>query len=108
MGSTAKRDFYITETVCNNWTARQMERQINSQLYERLLLSMDRERLLSIAQNEKYPSEPKNIIKDPIVIEFPGLKPEVTYYEKDLETALITHLQALCLNLGMAILLFQR
>ncbi|MDB5002754.1 MAG: hypothetical protein JWQ34_979 [Mucilaginibacter sp.] len=95
-----KRGFYIGETIKNNWTARQLERQIGSQLYERLLLSKDKETVLSVARNEKQPAEPKDIIKDPLVLEFLGLKPEAAYYEKDLESALIKHLQEFMLELG--------
>jgi len=95
-----KREFYKIETIKNNWSFRQVERQIGSQLYERLLLSTDKESVLSVARNDKQPTEPKDIIKDPLVLEFLGLKPEAAYYEKDLESALITHLQDFMLELG--------
>ena len=87
-----KRAFYIAESVKNNWSARQLERQVNSQLFERLLLSNDVESVLQVARAEKMPTEPLEIIKDPMVLEFLGLKREASYYEKDLEQALITHL----------------
>jgi len=95
-----KRTFYIAEAEKNNWTARQLERQINSQLFERLLLSNDLEAVLAVANGEKYPSDPKEIIKDPMVLEFLGLKRESAYYEKDLEMAIITHLQDFLLEIG--------
>lgn len=95
-----KRDYYIAETVKNNWSVRQMERQINSQLFERLLLSNDKESVLAVARNEIIPSNPNEIIKDPMVLEFLGLKRESAYYEKDLEQAIITHLQDFLLELG--------
>jgi predicted nuclease of restriction endonuclease-like (RecB) superfamily len=95
-----KREFYMAEAEKNNWTARQLERQVNSQLYERLLLSSDVKNVLAVARNEKHPSDAKDIIKDPMVLEFLGLKREAAYYEKDLETALITHLQEFLLELG--------
>jgi predicted nuclease of restriction endonuclease-like (RecB) superfamily len=95
-----KREFYITETTKNNWTARQMERQINSQLFERLLLSNNVQAVLEVAREEKAPSHAKEIIKDPMVLEFLGLKREAAYYEKDLETAIITHLQDFLLEMG--------
>lgn len=95
-----KREFYKIETIKNNWSFRQVERQIGSQLYERLLLSKDKEKVLSFARNEQQPDQPRDIIKDPIVLEFLGLKPEAAYYEKDLENALITHLQEFMLELG--------
>lgn len=62
-----------------------MERQINSQLYERLLLSLDKEKVLSVARNEQRPEKPEDIVKDPMILEFLGLKTETSYYEKDLE-----------------------
>ncbi|MBD4685004.1 DUF1016 family protein, partial [Xanthomonas citri pv. citri] len=94
------REFYIAETVKNNWSSRQLERQIYSNLYERLLLSNDKESVLAVAQNQVIPNDPKQIIKDPIVLEFLGLKRESTYYEKDLESAILTHLQDFLLELG--------
>src|SRR5690554_2885618 len=95
-----KREYYIAETVKNNWSVRQMERQINSQLFERLLLSNDKESVLAVARNEKLPGSPHEIIKDPMVLEFLGLRRESAYYEKDLEQAIITHLQDFLLELG--------
>lgn len=95
-----KRDFYIAEAEKNNWTARQLERQVNSQLFERLLLSNDVQAVLAVARAEKLPTDAKEIIKDPMVLEFLGLKREAAYYEKDLETAIITHLQDFLLELG--------
>lgn len=95
-----KREYYIAETVKNNWSVRQMERQINSQLFERLLLSNDKESVLAIARNEAIPINPNEIIKDPLVLEFLGLKRESAYYEKDFEQAIITNLQDFLLELG--------
>lgn len=95
-----KRDFYIAETVKNNWTVRQLERQIYSHLYERLLLSNNKEDVLAVARKEKLPSDAKEIIKDPMYLEFLGLKRESAYYEKDLEGAIIGHLQEFLLELG--------
>ena len=95
-----KREFYIAESIKNNWTSRQLERQINSSLYERLLLSNDKEKVLAIARGEKMPSDAKEIIKDPMTLEFLGLKRESAYYERDFETAIITHLQDFLLELG--------
>jgi predicted nuclease of restriction endonuclease-like (RecB) superfamily len=95
-----KREFYIAEAIKNNWTARQLERQINSQLFERLLLSNDVQSVLEVAREEKLPTDAKEIIKDPMVLEFLGLKREAAYYEKDLETAIITHLQDFLLEMG--------
>jgi predicted nuclease of restriction endonuclease-like (RecB) superfamily len=95
-----RREYYILESAKNTWTSRQLERQINSQLYERLLLSNDKESVLAVARGEKQQFEAKDIIKDPIVLEFLGLKQKASYYEKDLESTLISHLQDFMLELG--------
>lgn len=95
-----KRTYYIEESCKNNWSARQLERQVNSQLYERLLLSSDKEKVLAIAKSEAMEHNPTDIIKDPMVLEFLGLKPQASYYEKDLEQALITNIQSFLLELG--------
>ena len=95
-----KREYYIAETSKNNWSVRQMERQINSQLFERLLLSNDKESVLAVARNEVIPTNPNEIIKDPLILEFLGLQRESAYYEKDFEQAIITNLQDFLLELG--------
>ena len=95
-----KREFYVAESVKNNWSSRQLERQINSSLYERLLMSSDRKDVLAVARNEKLPSDAREIIKDPMFLEFLDLKREASYYERDLESSIITHLQDFLLELG--------
>jgi predicted nuclease of restriction endonuclease-like (RecB) superfamily len=95
-----KRDFYEAESTKNKWTSRELERQLNSQFYERLLLSTDKEAVLATARKERIPESPSEIIKDPMILEFLGLKRESSYYEKDLESAIITHLQDFLLELG--------
>ena len=95
-----KREYYILETINNCWTARQMKRQINSMLYERLLLSNDKESVLAMARKERAPEAPQEIVKDPMVLEFLGLEKKAHYYENDLETELINHLQEFILELG--------
>jgi len=95
-----KREFYIAESTKNNWSSRELERQINASLYERLLLSNDKKSVLEVARNEKFPTNPNEIIKDPMVLEFLGLEQKSAYYEKDLEGAIISNLQAFLLELG--------
>ena len=95
-----KREYYEQETLHNAWTGRQLERQINSSLYERLLLSNDKESVLAVARRERIPENPSEIIKDPMVLEFLGLERKAAYYEKDLESALINNLQNFLLELG--------
>lgn len=74
-----KREFYIAEITKNNWSYREFERQLNSQFYERLLLSTDKESVMAIARKERIPESPIEIIKDPMVLEFLGLKRESSY-----------------------------
>jgi predicted nuclease of restriction endonuclease-like (RecB) superfamily len=100
LNTDGKREYYIAETEKNHWNSRQLERQINSQLYERLLLSSDKERVLAVARGEQKPDRPTDIIKDPMVLEFLGLKREAAYYEKDLEQAIITQMQSFLLEIG--------
>lgn len=100
LDNQSQRLFYDSESSKNNWSSRQLERQINSQLYERLLLSSNPEDVLSVARSEKHPSDAKEIIKDPMVLEFLGLRKESSYYEKDFESKIITHLQEFLLELG--------
>jgi len=95
-----KREYYELESVNNSWTARETERQINSQLYERLLLSNDKESVLAVARKERIPQSPKEIIKDPMVLEFLGLEKNPSYYEKDLEGAIISHIKDFMLEMG--------
>lgn len=95
-----KREFFIAETIKNAWSVRQMERQIHSLLYERLLMSQDKDSVLAIAKGELQPFEPSQIIKDPTVLEFLGLKPQAAYYEIEIEEAIITHLHDFLLELG--------
>jgi len=95
-----KREYYEYETLHNCWTGRELERQINAGLYERLLLSNDKKTVLEVARRERMPKNPSEIIKDPMVLEFLNLKPQASYYEKDLESALISNLQNFLLELG--------
>ncbi len=95
-----KREYYELESVNNAWTARETERQINSMLYERLLLSNEKKSVLAIARKKRLPEDPKEVIKDPVVLEFLGLERKAAYYEKDLEGAVISHLLDFLLELG--------
>ncbi len=95
-----KREYYEFESVNNAWNGRELERQINSHLYERLLLSNDKETLLAIAKKERIPEYPHEIIKDPMVLEFLGLERNSAYYEKDVERAIISHITDFMLEFG--------
>jgi predicted nuclease of restriction endonuclease-like (RecB) superfamily len=95
-----KAEFYLNEASKNHWSTRQLERQINSQLFERLLLSNNKEKVLAVARGETLPEDPKEIIKDPMMLEFLGIKPHEQLYESNLETLLINHLQDFIFELG--------
>ena len=95
-----KREYYQHESVNNAWTKRELERQINSQLYERLLLSNDKESVLAVARKERIPETPQEVIKDPMILEFVGLKMNSAFYETDLEGAIISHITDFLLELG--------
>jgi predicted nuclease of restriction endonuclease-like (RecB) superfamily len=95
-----KREYYELESVNHCWTARETERQIYSQLWERLCLSSDKAAVLAIARKERLPESPVEIIKDPQRLEFLGLEKKAKYYETDLEQAIIDHLQEYMMELG--------
>ena len=94
------RAFYEIESIKNNWSARELERQICSLLYERLALSRDKKGLMRLATKGQEVQKPGDIFKDPVVIEFTGLPESPKLVETDLETALISNLQAFLLELG--------
>lgn len=95
-----RREFYTEECIKSSWSVRQLDRQINSFFYERLLSSQNKESVSSeIKQLEPKP-EYEKIIRDPYVLEFLDLNPNPNFYEKDLEQALINHLQKFLLELG--------
>ncbi len=94
------RRFYIEEAIKSNWSTRQLERQINSFFYERLLSSQNKEKVSEEIQKLESAKVPEDIIGDPYVLEFLGLNPKDDFYESDLEEALITHLQKFLLELG--------
>ena len=95
-----KREYYELESVNGGWTARETERQINSMLYERLLLSNEKEKVLAVARNQRIPESPTEVIKDPMVLEFLGLERKAAYYEKDLQSAIISHIAEFLLEMG--------
>lgn len=95
-----KREYYALEAVHNHWTGRELERQINSLLYERLLMSTDKASVLQVARKQRLPEDPREIIKDPMVLEFLGLSDQPAYHESQLESALINHIEAFMLELG--------
>ncbi len=94
------RNFYLEEAIKSAWSTRQLDRQINSFFYERLLSSKNKEEVSQTIINLEKGATPGDIIRDPYVLEFLGLVPNTDFYESDLEQALITHLQKFLLELG--------
>lgn len=94
------RAFYEIEAIQNKWSSRELERQICSLLFERLLKSKDREGLLRLSKNGQEILTPADAIKDPIILEFLGLPESHILVESDLEQAIISNLQQFLLELG--------
>jgi predicted nuclease of restriction endonuclease-like (RecB) superfamily len=94
------RAFYEIESLKNNWSARELERQINSLLYERLAMSKDKKGLMKLATKGHDVQQPADVFKDPMVMEFLGLPESPKLVETDLEQALINNLQTFLLELG--------
>lgn len=94
------REYYMQEAVKSQWSTRQLERQINTLFYERLLSSQDKQGVAAEIQSLEPAKKPEDVIRDPYVLEFLGLHPNDDFYESDLEQALITHLQKFLLELG--------
>ena len=94
------RNFNIKEAIGGNWSTRQLEREINTFSYQRYLASHGDHNVVDDTAKREPSLNPKDIIKDPYVLDFIGLKPDSSFYEKDLEEALITHLNEFLLELG--------
>lgn len=95
-----KREYYELESVNNAWTGRELKRQIDSLLYERPLKSNDKDSVLAVARKERIPESPTEIVKDPMLLEFLGLKPQASYYERGLEQTIITRIAEFTLEMG--------
>ncbi len=94
------RAFYEIEAVKNNWAARELERQINSLLYERLALSRDKKGVMQLATKGQTVHAPADVFKDPVVMEFLGLPESPKLVETEMEQAMINNLQAFLLEMG--------
>ena len=94
------RSFYEQEAIQNNWSVRELKRQINSMLFERLSLSKDTKAVMKMAKEGQIIEKPEDAIKDPYILEFLNLKEETAYTESQLEQALIDKLQDFLLELG--------
>lgn len=94
------RQFYLDECTKSAWSTRQLERQINSFYYQRLLSSQDKDCVRNEIQSLDKGMNAKDVIRDPYVLEFLGLEQTPNLYERDLEKGLINHLQKFLLELG--------
>lgn len=94
------RQFYLQEAIDCNWSTRSLERQINNLYYERMLMSQNNQIVKSEATEKTTQQEPKDIIKDPYVLEFLGLKDNTDFRESELEQAIIDKLHDFLLELG--------
>ena len=98
-----KRSFYEKETINSNWSVRELKRQIESSLFERLLLSngdTNKEKVLSLALKGNEIAKPADIIRDPYVFEFLGIPEDKPFLESDLEKALVKQIENFLLELG--------
>ena len=94
------RNFYANESVKSGWSSRQLERQINTMYYQRILASRDKDSVEAEIQKTEPKPEYEYIIKDPYVLEFLDLPKNEHFYESDLEQALIDHLQKFMMEMG--------
>ncbi|MBQ9546239.1 MAG: DUF1016 family protein [Bacteroidales bacterium] len=98
------RSFYEIEATQQQWSVKQLKRQVGSSLYERLALSRDKDEVMRLAREGQTVEKPSDIIKNPITLEFLGLKPDAAYTESNLENAIINKLQQFLLELGKGFL----
>ena len=99
-----ERMFYEIEAARHSWNLRTLKRQVESCLYERLALSRDKEGVARLANEGDLPQTPRQLIKDPLVLEFLGLEEKAHYSEHDLESAIIDRLESFLLELGKGFL----
>ncbi len=94
------RNFYEQETINENWSVRELERQVSSLLYERLLKSKDKKGLIKLATKGQEIESPQDAIKDPVILEFLDIPESTQLVESDIEQALTSNLQQFLLELG--------
>ena len=98
------RSFYEVECAKQNWGVRWLQRQVGSSLYERIALSSDRDKVVRMAKEGEIIEKPADIIKNPVTLEFLGLKPDASYSETKLENAIIDKMQTFLLEMGKGFL----
>ncbi len=94
------RAFYEIEAARESWVTRELERQVASLLYERLAKSRDKDEVLALAKEGQRVSQPHDVLKDPMVLEFLELEERAHWLERDLEQTIIDHLESFLLELG--------
>lgn len=99
-----ERSFYEIEAYKEQWSVRHLQRQVASGLYERLALSRDKDEVMRLAKEGQTVEKPSDIIKNPLVLEFVGLKPDSSYSESKLETAILDKLENFLLECGKGFL----
>jgi len=102
--NTDERSFYEIEAAALGWNLRELKRQFDSSLFERLALSRDKEGIRRLAQEGQVINQPKDLLKQPLVLEFLGLAEQAHYSESDLESAIIHQLERFLLELGKGFL----
>ncbi len=95
-----ERNFYEIETLQNNWKLKDLERQFNTGLFERLALSKNKEEVLQLAKKGQTVQKPNDLFKEPFILEFLGLDEKANYSETDLETAIINEIEHFMLEMG--------
>lgn len=95
-----KRNFYLKEAINSKCSVRELQRQKNSLLYERLVLSKDKKKVLELSEKGQIISTGKDLVKDPFVLEFLDIKENIDYVESDLERNILDHLKEFLLELG--------
>ena len=99
-----ERSFYEIESAQGNWSVRELQRQFNSSLFERLTLSTDKQKIKQLAARGQLIEKPEDVLKTPYVLEFLGLEERASYSETDLETAIITKIEHFLLEMGKGFL----
>lgn len=99
-----ERRFYEIEAAANQWSVRELQRQIASSLYQRLALSRDKDEIRRLASQGQVVEKAADLIKNPLVLEFLGLEEKPHYSESELETAIISQLESFLLELGKGFL----
>ncbi|GAA4397352.1 hypothetical protein GCM10023187_06700 [Nibrella viscosa] len=95
-----ERSFYEIECRANHWSLRELQRQMNAALYERLALSRYKQQVRQLTEKGQLVERPQDVLKDPYVLEFLGLNEDAAYLESQLETRIINHLQQFLLEMG--------